>query len=140
MFATIVPGLSMDIKEKLPSLQSCCLVYVLFHLEEFPIAYLALLPTPMRTQLLLHLPMADLSKLEGTAVANGVELGKIWSIISRTLGNKVFFNRKQYYFDTVLSLLLYANSRRGSNVPVGRNLFGIRNWNQERTEYIIPPR
>ena len=137
----IILGLSVDIKEKLPSLQNCCLVYVLFHLEEFPTAHLALLPAAMRTQLLLHLPIADLFRLEGTAVANGVEIGKIWSTILSTVGAKNFIlKEEQYYFDTVLSLLIDANSRQMSGPPAGLKLFGIRNWNPEDTEYIIPPR
>lgn len=145
MYVTITLGLSVDLKEKLPSLQNCCLIYVLFHLEEFPIAYLALLPTAMRTQLMLHLPIADIFRLEGTAVINGVEIEKIRSTVSGTLGARnIFIKEQQNYFETVLSLLVDFNasssSRWQNDHAVGRKLFGIRNWNPYHTEYIVPPR
>ena len=61
-----------------PTLEDCCFSYILFNLELFPVDYLALLPTRMREKLLLQLPVADICRLEETAVVEGVDINVVW--------------------------------------------------------------
>ena len=61
-----------------PTLEDCCFSYILFNLELFPVDYLALLPTRMREKLLFQLPVADICRLEETAVVEGVDMNLVW--------------------------------------------------------------
>ena len=61
-----------------PSLEDCCFSYILFDLELFPVDYLALLPTRMRRKLLFQLPVADICRLQETAVVEGVDMNLVW--------------------------------------------------------------
>ena len=61
-----------------PTLEDCCFSYLIFNLELFRADYLALLPTRMRRKLLFQLPVADVCRLEETAVVEGVDMNLVW--------------------------------------------------------------
>ena len=61
-----------------PTLEDFCFSYLIFNLELFRAEYLALLPTRMRRKLLFQLPVADVCRLEETAVVEGVDMNLVW--------------------------------------------------------------
>ena len=69
----------------IPTLEDCCFSYILFHLELFLADYLALLPTRMRRKLLFQLPVADVCRLEETAVVEGVDMNPVWKERSQAM-------------------------------------------------------
>lgn len=60
------------------SLQEQCFLYLLLKLEVFPWFYLAQLPMKMRSQLLMTLPLADIFRLQGTTVVDGITMDNLW--------------------------------------------------------------
>ena len=63
---------------QLMSLEDCSFCFILKNFEHFPVECVALLPTKMRTKLLLHLPVADVCKLERTAAVEGIDMTHFW--------------------------------------------------------------
>lgn len=62
-----------------PTLQLQCLYYLAGQLEKYSSCTLAHLPVALRHQLLLHLPIRDVCRLEGDAVfMNGVDPYRLW--------------------------------------------------------------
>ena len=61
------------------SLSEQCIEHVLMHLEEYPSAYLALLPLFLRKRIMWRLPIADACRLEGTEFVKGIAMGEYWS-------------------------------------------------------------
>ena len=67
------------------SLQQHCLLYVVCRLEEFLPAYLALLPSKMRQELLLSLPALDVCQLEqDPGYSDGLDLDAVWKELYRS--------------------------------------------------------
>ena len=60
------------------SLQEQCLQYLIDHLEDIPVEFLALLPTAIRRTLAVHLPVADIFQLEQTRYASGLDMPGVW--------------------------------------------------------------
>ena len=63
--------------EALP-LQKQCILYLLFHADEFPPSYLGLLPRRLRRDLLDCMSIADVCRLEGTPFTDGISTKEIW--------------------------------------------------------------
>ena len=64
--------------EILPSLKEQCLQYLIDHLEDIPVEFLALLPTAIRRTLAVHLPVADILQLEQTRFASSLDMPGVW--------------------------------------------------------------
>ena len=60
------------------SLQEQCLQYLIDHLEDIPVEFLAILPTAIRRTLAVHLPVADILQLEQTRFASGLDMPGVW--------------------------------------------------------------
>ena len=60
------------------SLEDSSFFYILLNFECFSPDHVALLPTGIRTRLFLHLPLADLCKLEGTPAVAGIDMNQVW--------------------------------------------------------------
>ena len=60
------------------SLKEQCLQYLIDHLEDIPVEFLALLPTAIRRTLAVHLPVADILQLEQTKFASGLDMPGVW--------------------------------------------------------------
>ena len=60
------------------TLKECCLVEIVTHLEDYSIQELSFLPSSVRQDLLVHLPVADLYGFERTAVSEGVNMEAVW--------------------------------------------------------------
>ena len=74
-----------DVRTNHPApLHQQCFQYILMHLEQFPIASLALLPLKTRWNLLWNLPLADVCQLEITQFASGMCMDKYWQAIVHT--------------------------------------------------------
>ena len=61
-------------KMELMSLEDSSFCFILANFEHFPVACVVLLPTKMRTKLFLHLPVADVCKLERTAAVEEIDM------------------------------------------------------------------
>jgi hypothetical protein len=61
-------------KFEVKALTDQCTDYILMHLEEYPSAYLALLPLRLRRRILWRLPMADACRLEDTQFVNDISM------------------------------------------------------------------
>ena len=60
------------------SLEDCSFCFILKKFEHFPVECVALLPTKMRTKVFLHLPVANICKLERTAAVEGIDKTQLW--------------------------------------------------------------
>ena len=60
------------------SLEDSSFSYILLNFECFSPDHVALLPTGIRARLFLHLPLADLCKLEGTPAVAGIDMNQVW--------------------------------------------------------------
>ena len=67
------------------SLQEQCLQYLIDHLEDIPVEFLALLPTAIRRTLAVHLPVADILQLEQTRFASGLDMPGVWKEVCEIL-------------------------------------------------------
>ena len=63
------------------SLEKQCLLYIVCHLEKFTPNTLMLLPTPMLTQIVRSVTVADVCSLEKTRLAEKVDFASIWDKI-----------------------------------------------------------
>ena len=61
-------------------LEDLCLLVIINDLGSYPTELLALLPSSLRHRLLRCVPALDLCRLEGTPVANGVNIEEIWEL------------------------------------------------------------
>ena len=73
---------------ELLSLEDSSFFYILLNFECFPPKRVALLPTRMRTKLLLHLPLADVCQLKGTSAVEGIDVNEVWHE-AVTYGSKI---------------------------------------------------
>ena len=83
-----------------PSLQLQCLYSVVGRLDEYGTQTLSLLPVSLRRQLLLHLPVADICRLEeDQAFMSGLDPDTIWSKLHKfsiVYWNPSIYPRPQY--------------------------------------------
>ena len=92
------------------TLQFQCLLFIVGHLDQFPVTILALLPTTLRRELLLLLPAVDVCKLEETPVITDLPMEEIWETLYKSnVDSKheyiVARPKKDVYFQKILSSL-----------------------------------
>ena len=61
-----------------------CLLFIVGHLDRFPVTRLALLPITLRRELLLLLPAVDVCKLEETKVICDLPMEEIWETLYKS--------------------------------------------------------
>ena len=110
------------------SLQLQCLLFIVGHVHEFSSTAIGLLPTSIRRKLLLHLPVADILKLECTPVTANISMDDLWQALFNTRmplvpeltekemyiltpekfeeNFKINFNWKEAYFQSFLNLMV----------------------------------
>ena len=110
------------------SLQLHCLLFIVGHVHEFSSTAIGLLPTSIRRKLLLHLPVADILKLECTPVTANISMDDLWQALFNTRmplvpeltekemyiltpekfeeNFKINFNWKEAYFQSFLILMV----------------------------------
>ena len=109
------------------SLQLQCLLFIVGHVHEFSSTAIGLLPTSIRRKLLLHLPVADILKLECTPVTANISMDDLWQALFNTRildlkkyaptpekleeEFKINFNWKEAYFQSVLNLMVDDRNR-----------------------------
>ena len=109
------------------SLQLQCLLFIVGHVHEFSSTAIGLLPTSIRRKLLLHLPVADILKLECTPVTANISMDDLWQALFNArmpppelveIGLvltpekfeekfKINFNWKEAYFQSFFELMVY---------------------------------
>ena len=111
------------------SLEHYSFCYILTNFELFPAQYVALIPTRMRRKLLLHLPAADVCKLEGTAALEGIDVNELWNELvetrltcpspqrARARGYKQFYCEEMFRGSMCTSLLCKMWCPCGNNHP-----------------------
>ena len=57
------------------------MLFIIGHLEEYENETLALLPPRTRRELLLHLPVSDVCRLEGSGVTENINMEEVWKIL-----------------------------------------------------------
>ena len=103
------------------SLQLQCLLFIVGHVHEFSSTAIGLLPTSIRRKLLLHLPVADILRLECTPVTANISMDDLWQALFNTRMPppamyvltpetfeekfKINFNWKEAYFQSFLNLM-----------------------------------
>ena len=110
------------------SLQLQCLLFIVGHVHEFGSSTaIGLLPTSIRRKLLLHLPVADILKLECTPVTANISMDDLWQALFNTRipelkmyaptpekleeEFKINFNWKEAYFQSFLNLMIDDRNR-----------------------------
>ena len=63
---------------KYVSLEDSSFCFILTNFEVFSPEHVALLPTRMQTKVFLHLPVADVCKLEKTIAVEGIDMNQFW--------------------------------------------------------------
>ena len=129
------------------SLQLQCLLFIVGHVHEFSSTAIGLLPTSIRRKLLLHLPVADILKLECTPITANISMDDLWQALFNTRmppvtelidleeadvltpekfeeKYKINFNWKDAYFQSLLELIIFDQSCVGHNL-IPDLLYGV---------------
>ena len=129
------------------SLQKQCMVYIVCHLEHFPPESLALLPSPMQTQVVRSLPVADVCTLEGTVLAQTVDFDTIWKKICmhhpmpHTFPDEQFRNMigyestKDYFFTFIWHLALMEQAPVVHRIRTRSQV--LHNWQNAQTRGMV---
>lgn len=146
------------------SLEDQCLLYLVGHLETYPPEFLALLPIRHRRTILQNLPAVDICQLEGTLVADGIDVNEdVWKSVWNTRMTvlvdgdallkstyafmpayaKPLGQYKEYYFQIAANILLKYQS---SKYMLGFNLLfsvpaclGITCWENLENSLAVGP-
>ena len=82
------------------ALKTQVILYLIGHLEDYSVDSLALLPPPLRRELLLNVPALDVHKLEGTALFDGIDNEHIWKNLYHNHGygfSDLYVQRKKSF-------------------------------------------
>ena len=81
-FPTLPPALFPQEQVEVLSLQDYTFLYILSHVDDYPVQLLSMLPKIWRKMLLSTLPPFRLCVLEKTAIANDIDTEEIWMKLS----------------------------------------------------------
>ena len=99
-FFVIEVGVADFIHTQDMTLKTQVILYLIGHLEDYSVDSLALLPPPLRRELLLNVPALDVHKLEGTALFDGIDNEHIWKNLYHNHGygfSDLYVQRKKSF-------------------------------------------